>query len=195
MFAYISGKVAFTAVNYVAVDVHGVGYQVFAPLRVLNTLKKGDSVMFYIHTNVREDAFELFGFLSQEELHIFRSLLSVSGVGPKSALAVLDVLSCEELALAVVTGDDKAIAKAPGIGKKSAQRIILELKDKITNEELVSVSEHTPQTGGTFDEARDALVALGYSAQEAQAALRGVTEDMSLEDMIKAALVQAMKKG
>lgn len=195
MFAYISGKVAFTAVNYVAVDVHGVGYQVFVPLRILNTLEKGSPVMFYIHTNVREDAFELFGFLSQEELHIFRSLLSVSGVGPKSALAVLDVLSCEELALAVVTGDDKAIAKAPGIGKKSAQRIILELKDKISNEQLVSMPTAAPAKGGAFDEAQEALLALGFSPQEAQAALRNVTEAMSVEDMIKAALAQAMKKG
>lgn len=195
MFAYISGKVAFTAVNYVAVDVHGVGYQVFVPLRILNTLERGAPVMFYIHTNVREDAFELFGFLSQEELHIFRSLLSVSGVGPKSALAVLDVLSCEELALAVVTGDDKAIAKAPGIGKKSAQRIILELKDKITNEQLISMPTATPSKGGAFDEAQEALLALGFSPQEAQAALRSVTDAMSVEDMIKTALAQAMKKG
>lgn len=195
MFAYIAGKVAYTAMNYVAVDVHGVGYQVFAPLRILNSLEKGASVMFYIHTNVREDAFELFGFLSQEELHIFRSLLSVSGVGPKSALAVLDVLSCEELALAVVTGDDKAIAKAPGIGKKSAQRIILELKDKITNEELIAPAVQNSNKGGAYDEAQDALIALGYSPQEAQAALREVTESMSVEEMIKNALAQAMKKG
>ena len=134
MFYYVNGTVAETGPNLAVIDCGGVGYACATTNYTLSQLKKGERAKLYTHLHVREDIFELYGFSSQAELNSFRMLIGVSGVGPKAALSVLSAATPQNLALSIVTGDEKALTAAPGIGKKIAQRIILELKDKMAKE-------------------------------------------------------------
>jgi len=156
----------------------------------------GEEVKVYTYLHVREDAMILFGFLTKDDLFVFRLLLGVSGIGPKGALAILSVMTTDDLRFAVLGDDAKAIAKAPGVGAKTAQRLILELKDKLSLEDAfeqkLAKNDNPVQNKakGAKNEAIEALVALGYSSSEALKALNGIeiTDDTDVEDILKAAL-------
>lgn len=197
MFYYVNGVVAETGPNLAVIDCGGVGYACATTNYTLSQLKKGERAKLYTHLHVREDIFELYGFSSQAELNSFRMLIGVSGVGPKAALSVLSAATPQNLALSIVTGDEKALTAAPGIGKKIAQRIILELKDKLAKEQgsfdtragvLSPVS-----TGGKTQEAASALAVLGYSSQEISAALKGVDTALPVEEIIRIALKKMVR--
>jgi Holliday junction DNA helicase RuvA len=196
MFYYIKGELVHTDPTTAVVDCGGIGYKMTISKNTLSHLTRlGEKVCLYTYFYVREDALDLIGFYSEAELEAFKLLITVSGVGPKAALAILSVLTPEKFALAVAMGDSKAIAKAQGVGGKTAARVELELKEKVAKTfpaESASAETAEPITEelvfGNTDEAISALMVLGYSRQEAQAALKGVDPLLSLEDMIKAAL-------
>lgn len=199
MFYYLNGVVAEMEANLAVIDCGGVGYACATTNYTLSQLKKGERAKLYTYMNVREDAVELFGFASQSELHSFKLLLGVSGVGPKAALSILSANTPANLAMAVVMGDEKALTAAPGIGKKIAQRIILELKDKLAKEQ----SSFSGDSGAMLPvavpddktrEAGAALAVLGYSASEVAAALKGIDMDaLPLEEIIRQALKRMVK--
>lgn len=195
MFYYVNGTVAETGPNLAVIDCGGVGYACATTNYTLSQLKKGERAKLYTYLYVREDIFELYGFSSQAELNSFKMLIGVSGVGPKAALAILSSTTPNNLALSIVTGDEKALTAAPGIGKKIAQRIILELKDKLAKEQT-SFSSDGPvpviAAGGAnkAGEASAALAVLGYGTPEIAAALKGVDMEQPLEEIIR----QALKK-
>lgn len=196
MFYYIKGALVHKGENFVVLDANGVGYKILTSRQSIAAAEKsGCEALFYTYLYVREDIFEIYGFASAEELASFEMLISVNGVGPKVALNILSTLSAPNLALAIVTGDTKAITKTPGIGPKLAQRLILELKDKVKNEQLPgsSVVVDMPLTD-CGSEAVSALVVLGYSAQEAQRAL-AQADALSLptEEAIKKALTYLLR--
>lgn len=198
MIAYLAGRLADIEEDRIVVECSGVGYGVRVPLSMLERLPAvGSQVKVYTYLQVKEDGIGLYGFLSKGDLKMFRQLLGVSGIGPKGALGVLSSLTPDALRLAIVSGDAKAISRAQGIGSKTAQRLILELKDKIGSEELLAAAPafaEGPLAGGPASgagrEAVDALVALGYSASEAARAVKQVeiTDAMSAEDVLKASL-------
>jgi len=201
MFYYLSGTVAHIEPYLAVIDCGGVGYACRTTSYTLSALKKGDKGKVFTHLNVREDAMELYGFATQEELNLFQQLISVSGVGPKAALSILSASTPANLALSIITGDEKALTCAQGIGKKIAQRVILELKDKLSLEEAFEqklaneqVQATTAAAGAGMTDARqeavEALVALGYSSTDALRAVRKVTdvEPTDVEGILKAAL-------
>lgn len=198
MIAFLKGKIEELEETKVIVDVNGVGYGVFVTGRDAGILSGNrDTIKLYTYFQVREDAMQLYGFLKKDDLHVFQLLLGVNGIGPKAALGILSALSANDIRFAVLAGDAKAISKAPGVGAKSAQKIILELKDKFDLQETfdTALSETGADTAaGTDkqmqDEAVQALVALGYPAGEALKAVRSVqqAEDMTTEELLKAAL-------
>lgn len=199
MISYIKGSLEEKLEDSVVVETGGIGYRIFVPASVYAELPRlGETVKIYTYFSVREDAVSLFGFLSRQDLEMFRMLIGVNGVGPKSALGILAALKPDALRLAVISGDAKAISKAPGVGSKTAQRIILDLKDKIKAEDLLlggdspAAADHVEVhgVGEVGKEAIEALTALGYSASEAAGAVRKVTitETMTAEDVLKAAL-------
>lgn len=182
------------------IDAGGVGYRIFITGNTLGKLagKVGSRVKLYTHFSVKEDAMELYGFYTEEELASFRMLISVSGVGAKSAVSILSLMSPERFAAAVMNGDSKAIAKANGIGNKTAQRIILELKDKVGKELApdggtygTEIEEVT--SGNNISEATNALMVLGYTRAEAAFALKGLDQGLELEALIRTALTKLMK--
>ena len=195
MFYYVSGTVAEIGPNLAVIDCGGVGYACATTNYTISRLKKGERAKLFTYLHVREEIFELFGFSSQQELSSFKMLIGVSGVGPKAALAILSSTTPNNLALSIVTGDEKALTAAPGIGKKIAQRIILELKDKLAKEQT-SFSSDGPvpviAAGGASKagEASAALAVLGYGTPEIAAALKGVDLEQPLEEIIR----QALKK-
>ena len=201
MFYYVKGPVVHMAPYLAVVDCGGVGYACRTTNNTLARLRKGETATLYTHLNVREDAMELYGFASENELSCFQLLISVSGVGPKAALSILSSTSPEGLATSIITGDEKALTVAPGIGKKIAQRIILELKDKLAKGQLsTSGGESYGGTGVTVipqnkaSEAAAALAVLGYSQAEAAAALKNIDmEALALEEIIKQALKKMVK--
>ena len=198
MFYYVRGELMFTEPGVAVVDCAGVGYKLLVSDNTLGKLASMDKkeVLLYTHLYMREDAVDLIGFATKEELSAFKLLITVSGIGPKAAMSILSLLSVEKFALAVSTQDIKTISKAQGIGKKSAERIVLELKEKVAKEFAVSGTssveeEETVDTsfvGGNFDEAEKALMVLGYTKAEAQGALKGVPPTATLEEMVSAAL-------
>lgn len=201
MFYYVKGPVVHMAPYLAVVDCGGVGYACRTTNNTLGRLKKGETATLYTHLNVREDAMELYGFSSENELSCFQLLIGVSGVGPKAALSILSSTTPEGLATAIITGDEKSLTVAPGIGKKIAQRIILELKDKLAKGQLSTPGgESYGGTGVTVipqnkaSEAAAALAVLGYSQAEAAAALKNIDiETLALEEIIKQALKKMVK--
>ena len=196
MIYYVSGNVAILEPGLAVIDCGGVGYACLTTNHTLSQIRKGERSKLYTYLNVGESVFDLYGFASSKELESFRMLLGVSGVGPKAALAILSACTPEALALAVVSGDEKALTAAPGVGKKIAQRIILELKDKLARESSATGLDFSGGNAGKATaftskagEAAAALAVLGYSAQEAAAALKGLdTDALSLEELIRQAL-------
>ena len=201
MFYYVNGTVAHMAPYLAVIDCGGVGYACRTTNVTLGALTVGKPGKLYTYLNVREDAMELYGFATEEELKCFEMLLGVSGVGPKAALSILSSAPPERLAMSIITGDEKALTAAPGIGKKIAQRIILELKDKLSKGQLGGVSgEAYGGTGITLipenkvSEASAALAVLGYSQSEIGLALKGIDIDsLPLEQIIKQALKKMVK--
>ena len=199
MISYIRGTLAGKNEDSAVVEAHGVGYQIFVPVPVLSELPPlGESVKIYTYFSVREDGMSLFGFLSRQDLAMFKQLIGFNGIGPKSALGILSALRPDVLRMAVASGDAKTISRAPGVGPKTAQRIILDLKDKIRPEDVLAggleeslaVPEEISGVGQAGKEAVEALTALGYSAAEAAGAVKKVkiTEEMTAEDVLKGAL-------
>lgn len=201
MFYYVSGLVAHVEPYLAVIDCGGVGYACKTTSYTIASLKKGEKGKLYTYLNVREDAMELFGFASQEELHLFEQLISVTGVGPKAALSILSVSTPANLAMSIITGDEKALTCAPGVGKKIAQRVILELKDKLAKgQSFGGAGESYGGTGVTVipqnksSEASAALAVLGYSQAEINLALKDMDmSDLTLEQIIKLALKKMMK--
>ena len=199
MYSYIKGTLEEISEDQTVVENHGIGYNIRISARMLDVLPtRGEEIKIYTYLYVKEDAFSLFGFPSRDELEMFKLLINVSGIGPKGGLAVLSVLSANDLRYAIVAEDVKTISKAPGVGSKTAKRLIIELKDKIDLEEVIEngfeqVEAANPVSGSNNrirKEAADALVALGYSATEASKVLSGIeiTEDSDVERVLKAAL-------
>lgn len=194
MFYRLRGKLVHQAPGVVVVECGGVGYKCLTTASTLSRLSQATGeVIVYTHLSVREDALDLFGFATPQELDTFRLLISVSGVGPKSALAVLSNLTPEQFALCVVSGDAKSLTRAQGIGPKAAQRIILELKDKISNEDLASaVGQASPSaadfSSGNLGEAISALVVLGYTQSEAASAVGKLDGSLPVQELIRLAL-------
>lgn len=194
MISFIRGKLESKGTDYVVVDVGGVGFNITVPVGTAQELgDMGQEVTLYTYLNVRDDNLSLYGFKSREELYILEMLLKVSGVGPKVAMSILSTLSPSGFSLGVITADTKALTKAPGVGTKTAQRIILELKDRLSKDKDALLQEDLGDsvvTGGNKEkEAADALMVLGYRGKDALNAVRAVyDEDLTLEDIIKKAL-------
>ena len=200
MYEYISGTVAAIGLNLAVIDCGGVGYACKTTVHTLAKIQVGKAAKLFAHLNVREDLMELYGFISDQERSCFLMLTSVSGVGPKAALSILSSTSPEGFAAAIITGDERVLTAAPGIGKKIAQRLILELKDKLTKGQLFEYGEAYAGTGTTIipqnkaSEAAAALAVLGYHPSEVSVALKDIDmESLELQDIIKAAL-KAMAK-
>ncbi len=200
MYSYIKGELVEITEEAIVVENHGIGYNIRIPGSILDSLEGiGQEIKIYTYTYIREDAMLLYGFLTRDDLNIFKLLIGVSGIGPKGALAILSVMTPDDLRFAVLGEDDKTIAKAPGIGKKTAQRLIIELKDKLDLEEAFEQKlEHAAEQpvvslkNTVKNEAVQALVALGYSSAEATKAVRAVeiTDETTVEEVLKAALKQ-----
>ncbi len=182
MIAHIDGILSEKTGDSVVIDCGGVGYELNVSAATLAACPQtGKSVKLWAHLAVREDAMELYGFISAEEKKMFLRLIGVSGIGPKSALGVLSTLNVHDISVALVTGDVNALSRAPGIGKKTAQRLVLELKDKVGNDELTGVpassASFTPAAQSAQAEAIEALMALGYPSGEAAKAVSAVGND------------------
>ena len=202
MYEYIKGEFIGINKDYVVLENNNIGYKIFTSGNTMATMPKvGEESILYIEQIVREDFIGLYGFTTKEELEMFKKLLSINGVGAKASLSLLSISTVNNLKYAILSGDEKHITRAPGIGKKTAQRIILELKDKITPDELLEgnlVSDNdgnTLELGylGNIEEALDALMALGYSDKEANKALESVDKTESIENIIKEALKISMR--
>ena len=201
MLYYVNGTVAHIEPYLAVIDCGGVGYACRTTTYTLSGLKKGDKGKLFTHLNVREDGLDLYGFATAEELRLFQQLISVSGVGPKAALSILSSTTPANLALSIITGDEKALTVAPGVGKKIAQRVILELKDKLAKGQLASPGAESYGGSGVTvipqnktSEAAAALAVLGYSSQEVALALKGLDlETLPLEEIVRQALKKMVK--
>ncbi|MBR3132818.1 MAG: Holliday junction branch migration protein RuvA [Clostridia bacterium] len=198
MFAYLKGSLEEKSTNFVVIDVGGVGYKVFMSASSIDKIGElGNVVKVHTHYHVREDDISLYGFLSNEELKMFELLLSVSGIGAKSAITMLSNITPSAFAVAVISNDIKSLTKIPGVGTKSAQRIVLELKDKLKNEDAISKGDgnevattvESVDTSANSSDAFAALIMLGYSRPEVNKAIEKIdTSSLSTEDIIKVAL-------
>lgn len=193
MFAYIKGSLEQKSNNYVVIDVGGIGYKIFMATKAIETLGEiGKVVKVHTHYYVREDNISLYGFNTNEELRMFELLLQVSGIGAKSAIAMLSEISPSSFALAVISDDISQLVKIPGIGKKTAARIVLELKDKLKTEEAITKTEEVKISITNEEETSEAIAALqvlGYTKREIEKALENVdTKNLQLEEIIKQGL-------
>jgi len=190
MYEYIKGKVISTENNKVIIENNFIGYGIFTSNNSLSKIPINSEIIIYTYLHVKEDIFQLYGFIDKEELTLFKMLISISGIGPKAGLSVLSTLSTKELAVAIATNDDASISKANGVGKKTAQRIILELKDKFKDIEqdgdsIISVDDNKE----LFEEAKMALMVLGYKARDAKSIIEKVYKEKdTLEDIIRKTL-------
>lgn len=197
MYAYFIGKIVYMQPDSVVLEVNNIGYNIKVSAQTIQNLGQfPGEVKLYTYTYVKEDTLSLFGFLTRDELEFFKMMLTVNGIGPKGALAILSTLSVDSLRFAILSGDAKSIAKAPGVGAKSAERLIIDLKDKIHVEDIITpdISQHTdlvmPQESPAKKEAIEALTALGYSATDAVKAVNSVdcTAETTTEEVLKQAL-------
>ncbi len=195
MIAHVEGILSEKTADGVVIDCGGVGYELSVSTATAAACPaSGKTVKLHAYLSVREDSMELFGFISKEEKKMFLRLISVSGIGPKSALGILSTLSVHDISVALVTGDAAALARAPGIGKKTAQRLVLELKDKVDNDDLTGVSStaaFVPAAQSTQAEAIEALMALGYASSEAARAVSAVGAQAEKTDEL---VFRALKK-
>lgn len=202
MISYIRGELAAVEEDKIIVDVNGVGYGIYMPGQSIGMLPStGEEVKIHTYLNVREDAMQLFGFLTRDDLKVFKLVIGVSGIGPKGGLSILSQLSPDDLRFAVMANDAKAISAAPGIGKKTAEKLIIELKDKLSVEDILERNQEKTEsvsagnsTNEVQAEAVQALTALGYGSTEAMKAVKKVviSEDTSVEEVLKQALKYIM---
>lgn len=197
MYEYIKGKYIGINKDYIIVENNGIGYKIFTSGATMSSMpRSGEEIMIYLEQIVREDFLGLYGFDSKEELEMFKLLLTVNGVGPKAALSLLSISRVNNLKYAIMTGDEKHICRGIGIGKKTAARIILELKDKLKPDELLDnaldAGNKENENIMFISEALSALLALGYSEKEAEAVLKKVEKNDSVENIIKNALKALM---
>ena len=200
MIAFIKGTAADASDGCLIIENNGIGYRILVPARLSDRVRRGDDVMVYTHLGVREDALTLYGFATRDDLSLFRLLLGVSGIGPKGALSVLSVMSAEDLRFAVLAEDLRTLSKIPGIGRKTAQKLVLELKDKIDIRDAAVIDDSSAASTAvqTADDAAQseavlALTALGYLSAEAYKAVRtaaALKPDAAVEDLLKTALKQ-----
>ena len=197
MYYYINGTLAVKGENYLVVDAGGVGYMIYTPTSDIEKAPaQGENVTLFTYLNVREDAMELYGFITEEERRLFLQLISVSGVGPKAGLSILSASTPSSVMMAIISGDVKTLTRAQGVGPKAAQRIILELKDKLSPEELGIdgdegvIAESAEPITDSRAEALSALVVLGYSANDAKNVLMKLDASLSTEELIKTALAR-----
>ncbi len=194
MYAYIYGEIIEKEPDNIVVECNQIGYNIhIAPGMLSRFPQVGQMARIYTYTSVREDAFWLYGFMSKDELTLFKLLITVSGIGPKGAMGILSVMDADTLRMAILSQDAKMIAKAPGVGAKSASRIVLELKDKIKPEDIMGVQnmdEDTTAVSILRQEASEALVSLGYSVTDAYRVIQKIeiTEESTIENVIKMAL-------
>jgi Holliday junction DNA helicase RuvA len=198
MIGYLKGELAEIKENYIVLEVGNIGYEVYLPASAIMELpSKGSTIKLYTYLHLREDAISLFGFPTKDDLDMFKLLITVNGIGPKGALGILSAISADDIRFAVLAEDSKAIAKAPGIGNKTASKLILELKDKFKLEtafEQRLVNQQEKQSGsgifGKRDEAVQALTVLGYSGADALKIVNqiDITEDMTSEEILKLCL-------
>ncbi|MCI6654727.1 MAG: Holliday junction branch migration protein RuvA [Clostridium sp.] len=201
MISFIKGKLVHIYENVIIVENNGIGYEIFVPVSVIGNMPLvGSEVMIYTYMHVREDALQLFGFLDRDTLEIFKLLITVSGIGPKGAIGVLGTLSADDIRYAVMAEDAKTIAKAPGIGAKTASKVVIELKDKLKMRDVAeNISSEIDGQQSIFDDggskqavsdAIEALVSLGYSATEATKAVRKADagDDVTVEELLKLSL-------
>ncbi|EJT5918425.1 Holliday junction branch migration protein RuvA [Clostridium perfringens] len=201
MYEYIRGQFQGISKDYVVIELNNIGYKIFTSGNTMSNMPKvGEEVLLYLEQIVREDFIGLYGFTTREELEMFKLLLSINGVGAKAALSLLSISTVNNLKYAIMMGDEKHITRAPGIGKKTAQRIILELKDKLKPDELTSEEEQliegindNSDYSFNINETLSALMALGYTEKEAQKALEKVDKTLSIENMIKESLKLLMR--
>ena len=201
MFYYLEGTVSVIGQNLAVIDAGGVGYACMTTLSTLSRLEKGKKARLYTYCYIKEDAFDIYGFYDLSERRCFEQLISVSGVGPRAALSILSSCTPESLALAIISEDETALTIAPGIGKKLAQRIILELKDKVSKESVpIKTGGYAAPGGGAgqpaakINDAAAALAVLGYSQGEISAALRSIdTQALSTEEIIREILKQSVR--
>lgn len=200
MFYYLEGPITVVEQNLAVVDIDGAGYACFTTMNTLSHLEIGKKARLYTFCNIKEDIFDIYGFYDMREKRFFEQLLTVSGVGPKAALSILSSGTPESLAVAIINDDERALTMAPGIGKKIAQRVILELKDKIAKESVglksSGFSAAAPGAGATgtkLTDAASALAVLGYNQSEIAAALRGIeTEALTVEEIIRSVLKNSL---
>ncbi len=199
MISYVNGTLEYIETDKIIVDVNGIGYGVFIPGKILHSLPNiGERIKLFTYLNVKEDAMQLFGFFSKDDLDVFKLVIGVSGIGPKGGLNILSTLSPDELRFAVLSEDAKTIATSPGIGKKTAEKLIIELKDKMELRDTIEYIAKTVDETTTVSterqvqtEAVQALVSLGYEQRESLRAVRNViegNEQATVEDLIKLAL-------
>ena len=199
MIGFLRGRVAYTFPDYCFLDVHDVGYRVFISHQTRNQISVGTEVMLYIHTHVREDAILLYGFFSQEEYDLFQHLICISGIGPKVAQGILSAITANEFYHLIHRKDVKAITKLPGIGKKTAERIILELKDKLSASsfDVSDAADDTAALGDAMEdmvsEAIEALLSLGFQQSEVQSVLKKKSDWESTEEIIRYALAELQR--
>ena len=194
MIAHLIGKLIYKSPDHSIVDVKGIGYKIFTPLSTYYVLPKtGESVTLHIHTRVREDELKLFGFLTEEEQTIFEKLITINKVGPKLALGILSGMSPENLLTAIMNNDAARLSSIPGVGKKTAERLTLEMKDKLSDLKFeMAHQQDTEVPEGPYEDALSALVNLGYKKPQAEKSLKSaynkIGKDSSLEDLIKESL-------
>lgn len=189
MISYLKGSILNKRKNYLILEIGGVGYQVFVPPTLYAELQTTTPIELYIHDHIKEEARDLYGFKTLDELEMFELLLSISGVGPKSALGIMAISSVEELKTSIATGDVAMLNKVSGIGKKTAERIVLELREKIATITFDSGTSTGVQTASTQSDEIDALIALGYSLQQAREALKSIDQSVTKSgERIRAAL-------
>jgi len=178
MISFLRGKVLNKGRGFIIIEVNNIGYKIFVSQTVYTELEIGQEIEFYIHQYVRQDSLDLYGFKSLEELELFELLLSITGIGPRSALSVLTIASVENIKESIIRGDSSLLTKVSGIGRKTAERVILELREKISDQEL-AIRNRTSGTRMVRGDEIDALMALGYSLQQARDALRQVDESIN----------------
>ena len=202
MISYIKGELTEIMEDAIVVENNGIGFNIRVPATVISEFSvTGEQVKVYTYLQIREDAHSLYGFLTRDDLEIFKMLINVNGIGPKGALAILSTISPDDLRFAVLANDAKAISAAPGIGKKTAEKLIIELKDKLSVEDILEKNSETVEYAGVADtanevqaEAVQALTALGYGSKESMKAVKKVTvtEETTVEDVLKQALKYMM---
>jgi len=194
MFSYIKGTIELIDNDYFVIENNGIGFTIFSSSNVTGKLTLHDSIKIYTYMNVREDDISLFGFLTNDEILIFKLLIGVSGIGPKGALAIMSTLTVDELRMAILSEDYKAISKANGVGPKTAQRVVIELKDKFHLEDVLDGFSDDNQVdisgNDIISETAMALTSLGYSNVEALRAIKKIpnSENMTVEELLKASL-------